>query len=98
MTIPEKENLIIQKDKEIILSHHTKKHQNIKQHFKRVTPKHQTLIRQVQSTEEIQTDPPGIENTENLELRLNRINCKSTNEESETENTLSIDMLHIVNK
>ena len=49
----------------------------------------------MQSTENTQSDPPGFDNTENWELQLNHIHCETTVNESETENTLLINMLHI---
>ena len=52
-------------------------------------------IKQVQSTEETQTDPPGIDDTESLGLKSNHIHCKSTDDESGTENTLSRKTLEI---
>ena len=52
------------------------------------TPKHQTQINQVHSTEETQPDPPGIGKNESTELQLNHINCDSTVSESDTENTI----------
>ena len=61
------------------------------------TPKHQTQINQVQTTGETQPDPPGIYNNESTEIQLNHINCKSTDSESDTENTISIIMIHVEN-
>ena len=49
----------------------------------------------MQSTESTQPDPPGIDNTENSELLLSHIHCETTVSESETKNTLLINMLHI---
>ena len=66
--------------------------------YRSSTPKHQIQINQVQSTEETQSDLPGIDNTVNSELQLNPITCESTNDESETENTFSINMLQIENE
>ena len=73
-------------------------HQNSQQNYRSSTPKHQRQINQIQSTEETQSDPPGIDNTEISKLQLNHINCESTDDESETENTLSIIMLLIENE
>ena len=49
----------------------------------------------MQSTEDFHSDPPAIDNTQNSELQLNHIICESTDDESETENTLSINMLQV---
>ena len=73
-------------------------YQNSQQNYRSSTPKHQRQINQIQSTEETQSDPPGIDNTESSKLQLNHINCESTDDESETENTLSIIMLLIENE
>ena len=73
-------------------------HKNSQQNHKSSTPKHQRQINQVQSTEENQSDPPGIDNTENSELQLSHINCDSKDDESETVITLSINMLQTENE
>ena len=41
------------------------------------------------------TRPPGFDNNESTELQLNHINCESTDSESDTENTISINMIHV---
>ena len=61
------------------------------------TPKHQRQINQVQTTEETNSDPPGIDNTETTELQLNHINCESTDTESDTENTILVNMIEVEN-
>ena len=61
------------------------------------TPKHQRQINQVQTTEDTNSDPPGIDNTETTEFQLNHINCESTDSESETENTILVNMIKIEN-
>ena len=61
------------------------------------TPKHQRNINQVQSNPETTSDPPGIDDTVNDTLQLNQINCESSDSESETENTISINMIAIEN-
>ena len=61
------------------------------------TPKHQRQINQVQTTEETTSDPPGIDNTESTELQLNHINCESTDSESDTNNTISVNMITVEN-
>ena len=57
------------------------------------TPKHQRQIIQVQITEETNSDPPGIDDTESTEIQLNHINCESTDSESDTNNTISVNMI-----
>ena len=57
------------------------------------TPKHQRHINQVQSNPETTSDPPGIDDTVTDTLQLNQINCTSSDSESDTENTLSINMI-----
>ena len=61
------------------------------------TPKHQRQINQVQTTEETTSDPPGIDNTESTELQLNHINCESIDSESDTNNTISVNMITVEN-
>ena len=61
------------------------------------TPKHQRNINQVQSNPETTSDPPGIDDTGNNELQLNQINCESSDSESDTENTTSINMIAVEN-
>ena len=61
------------------------------------TPKHQRQINQVQTTEETNLDPPGIDNIEKTELQLNHINCESTDSESDTENTILVNMIKVEN-
>ena len=43
-------------------------------------------------------DPSGINNTEKSELLLNHVNCESTDDESETEHMLPLNMLQIENE
>ena len=61
------------------------------------TPKHQRQINQVQTNEEITQDPPGIDNTENIELKVNHINCESTDSESDTDNNILINRITVDN-
>ena len=61
------------------------------------TAKHQRQINQVQTTEETNSDPPGIDKTETTELQLNHINCESSDSESDTENTISVNMIEVEN-
>ena len=65
--------------------------------YKSDTPKHQRHINQVQTTEETNSNPPGIENTETTQLQLNHINCESTDSDSDTENTLLVNMIEVEN-
>ena len=51
----------------------------------------------MQTNEETTSDPPGIDNTENNELQLNHINCESTDTESDTDNTISVNMITVEN-
>ena len=71
------------------------RYQNSQQNYRSSTPKHQRQINQVQTTEEIQRDPPGIDNNESTELQLSHINCESTDSESDTDNAISINMIHV---
>ena len=61
------------------------------------TPKHQRQINQVPTTEETTSDPPGIDNTESTELQLNHINCESTDSESDTNSTISVNKIAVEN-
>ena len=61
------------------------------------TPKHQRHINHVQSNPETTSDPPGIDDTVNDKLLLNQINCGSSDSESDTENTISINMIAVEN-
>ena len=65
------------------------------QNCRRSTPKHQSQFNQVQSKNETSADPPGIDITETSELQVSHIQCESTDEETETENTLSFNMSRI---
>ena len=64
------------------------------------TTKHQRQINQVQTTEETTSDRPGIagfDDTENIELQLNHINCESTDSESDTNNNILVNMIKVEN-
>ena len=61
------------------------------------TPKHQRHINQVQTNEETTLDPPGIDDTGSNELQLNHINCESSDTESDTEKTISVNMITVKN-
>ena len=71
--------------------------QNSKHRYRSSTPKHQRHINQVQSNEETTSDPPGIDDTGSNELQLNQINCGSSDTESDTENTISVNMITVEN-
>ena len=51
----------------------------------------------MQTNEETTSDPPGFDNTENKELLLNHIICESTDTESDTDNTISVNMITVEN-
>ena len=68
-----------------------------KHKFRSNIPKHQREIHQVQTPEETTSDPPGIDSTETIELQLNHINCESTDSESDTNNTISVNMITVKN-
>ena len=68
-----------------------------KHRYRSNTPKHPRQINQVQTNEETTSDPPGIDKTQNNELQLNHINCESTDTESDTDNTISVNMITVEN-
>ena len=47
----------------------------------------------MQTHEEITSDPPGIDDTGSNELQLSHINCESSETESDTDNTISANMI-----
>ena len=51
----------------------------------------------MQTNEETTSDPPGIDDTGSNELQLNHINCESTDTESDTDNTIAVNMITIEN-
>ena len=59
------------------------------------TPKQQRQINQVQTSAEITSDPPGIDNT--AELQVKKINCESTDSESDTDKNILINMITVEN-
>ena len=59
------------------------------------TPKHQRHINQVQTNIETTSDPPSIDDTGSKELQLNHINCESSDTESDTDNTISVNMITV---
>ena len=86
-------------DTEIIPSHHrnNNRYPDSKHRHRSNTPKHQRHINQVQTNEETTSDPPGIDDTGSNELQLNHINCESTDTESDTDNTISVNMITVKN-
>ena len=89
MTVLRIENQIIKIDKKFNLNHRTETIQKIKINNKtrNSTPKHQRQINQEQSIEQTQSDPPGNVDAENTKLQQNHLNCESTDDENETENS-----------
>ena len=51
----------------------------------------------MQTNEETTSDPPGIDDTGSNELQLNPINFESSDTESDTENTISVNMITVKN-
>ena len=51
----------------------------------------------MQTNEETTSDPPGIDDTGSNELQLNHINCESSDTESDTDNTISVNMITVEN-
>ena len=51
----------------------------------------------MQTNEETTSDPPGIDGTGSNELQLNHINCESTDTESDTDKTISVNMITVEN-
>ena len=68
-----------------------------KHRYRSNTPKHQRHINKLQTNGETTSDPPGIDNTANNELQLNYINCESTDTESDTDSTISVNMITVEN-
>ena len=51
----------------------------------------------MQTNEETTSDPPGNDDTGSNELQLNHINCESSDTESDTDNTISVNMITVEN-
>ena len=51
----------------------------------------------MQTNEETTSDPPGIDDTGSNELQLNHKNCESSDTESDTDNTFSVNMITVEN-
>ena len=62
------------------------------QNYRSKTPKHQRQFDHVQSTDEASADPPGFENTEISEQKLNHTHCESTDHQCDTGNTIITNM------
>ena len=86
-------------DIETTLSHHIGITHVIKNHNKTIGVEHLNIkgkqIRYKQRKKFNQT--PGIDNNGSTELQLIHINCESLDIESDTENTISINMIHVEN-
>ena len=76
-------------DTETIPSHHIRKIT--------VTPILNIDTEVTQTNKETTSDPPGIDDTGSNELQLNHINCESTDTESDTDNTISVNMITVEN-
>ena len=78
--------------------HRNNNHYNNSKHrYRSSTPKHQRHINQVQSNKETTSDPSGIDDTGSNELQLNQIKCGSSDTKSDTENTISVNMITVEN-
>ena len=78
--------------------HRNNNHYNNSKHrYRSSTTKHQRHNNQVQTNEETTSDPPGIDDTGSNELQLNQKNCGSSDTESDTENTISVNMITVEN-
>ena len=51
----------------------------------------------MQTNEKTTSDPPGIDDTGSNEIQLNHINCESSDTESDTDNTISVNMITVKN-
>ena len=51
----------------------------------------------MQTNEETTSVPPGIDDTGSNELQINHINCESSDTESDTDNTISVNMITVEN-
>ena len=92
----EKETTIIRTDRETILNRCNGKILNFQTlKVKTKESPHQNI--KVQSTDETNSDPPGIDNTETSEIQKSHIHCETTDDESDTEKTLIINMLKLEN-
>ena len=67
-----------------------------KHRYRSSTPKHRRHINQVQTNEETTSDPSGIDDTGSHEI-LTQINWESSDTESDTDNTISVNMITVEN-
>ena len=51
----------------------------------------------MQTNDKTTSDPPGIDDTGSNELQLNHFNCESTDTESDTDNTISVNKITVKN-
>ena len=51
----------------------------------------------MQKNEETTSNPPGIDDTGSNDLQLNHIKCESSDTESDTDNTISVNMITVEN-
>ena len=65
------------------------------QNHRSKTPKHQRQFNRIKSTAEATSDPAGMEKNETSEFELNHTHGDSTDCDSETENTPTINLLRI---
>ena len=95
--ILEKDTTTIKINQEVILSQHIEKILNIltRKIKTKSTLKDQRQINQVQPTDETKSDLLSIDNTETSEKLLNHIHCETTDDESDTENTLFLTSLQL---
>ena len=102
LTFPRTEIVIIKIDKIKLLSHRIKTIHNINSHNKSIKVAHLNIkdksTKYNQLKKPNQTLPVLIIQTENSELQLNHISCESTDDESEAENTNSINILQNENE
>ena len=78
--------------------HRNNNHYNDSKHrYRSSTPKHKRHINQVQTDEETTSDPPDIDDTGSNELQLNHIYFGSSDTESDTENTISVNLITVEN-
>ena len=86
-------------DKETTLNHHIGITHLIKIHNKNIGVIHSNIkdksIKYNQLKKLKQT--PGVDNHESIELQLNNINCEFTDIDSDTENTISINLIDVEN-
>ena len=92
-------NIIIDKEIFFCQSPHRNntQYQNSHQNYRSSTPKHQSQITKYNQLKKLNQTLPALI-TQTTELQLNHVTCKSTDNETETENILSINMLQVENE